>query len=485
MSAPATAAPPVIPPNRARRVELVLIGFAVGLVAVALLIVESAQRQTLSLDLLKYLGAYLGMYLLAHLVIRRYAPHADPLFLPIVAMLNGLGLVLIHRLDLGAEHGGESITGTATVTHNADQQLLWTLVGIIGFAAALIVVRDHRTIARYAYTLGFGGLVFLLIPAVLPASISEINGSKNWIFTPFFSIQPGEFAKIALILFTAAVLVGKRDLFTTAGRRIGPFDVPRARDLGPLMIAWVIAIAIFALQNDLGTPLLIFTTILTMLYVATDKVSWVVIGLVLFAAGAVAAYQLFPHLQVRVQIWLDPFADYADRGYQIAQSLFGLATGGLFGTGLGSGRPNIVPFANTDFIIATIGEELGLVGLAAVLCLYLVLVIRGLRTGITVRDSFGKLLATGLAATVAIQLFVVGGGVTKLIPLTGLTTPFVSYGGSSLVANFLLIALLVRISDAAREPQRPARPAPGIAGVPTTMIPAASGPDPTASKGSR
>ncbi len=472
MSAPAVkpAAAPATAPVRARRTELILIGFAIALAAVALVIVEAAQRNALTVELLTYVAALLAMYVVAHLAVRRLAPHADPLILPIVAMLNGLGLVLIHRLDHGATHSSGAPVATDPTTHNAEQQLLWTLLGIVVFIGVLAVVRDHRTIARYAYTLGLGGLVFLLIPAVLPASISSINGSRNWIVTPFFSIQPGEFAKIALIVFTAAVLVGKRDLFTTAGRRVGPLDVPRARDLGPLLVAWVIAIAIFALQNDLGTPLLIFTTILTMLYVATDRVSWVIIGLVLFAAGACAAYALFPHLRVRVEIWLDPFADYADRGYQIAQSLFGLATGGLFGTGLGSGRPNIVPFANTDFIISTIGEELGLVGLAAVLCLYLILVMRGLRAGLTVRDSFGKLLATGLAVTVAIQVFVVVGGVTKLIPLTGLTTPFVSYGGSSLLANFILVALLIRVSDAAREPQQPKPPAPSITTLETSVI---------------
>ncbi|GAB09247.1 cell division protein RodA [Gordonia araii NBRC 100433] len=468
---PAAAPAAAATSDRARRTELVLIGFAVALVSVALLLVETAQRQQLTLDVVKYIGAYLGLYLVAHMVVRRFAPNADPLILPIVAILNGLGLVLIHRLDLGAARAGESITGGVEVKHNADQQMLWTLLGVVAFTAVLIVIRDHRTIARYAYTLGFGGLLFLLIPAVLPSSVSEINGSKNWIVTPFFSIQPGEFAKIALIVFTAAVLVGKRDLFTTAGKRIGRFDVPRARDLGPLLVAWVIAMAIFALQNDLGTPLLIFMTILTMLYVATDKIGWVIIGLVLFVAGAVLAYTVFSHLQVRVRIWLDPFSYATEEGYQIVQSLFGLATGGVFGTGLGSGRPNIVPFANTDFIVATIGEELGLVGLAAVLCLYLILVMRGLRAGASVRDSFGKLLATGLAATLAIQLFVVVGGVTKLIPLTGLTTPFVSYGGSSLLANFILVALLIRVSDAAREPQQRKPAGPAITAMPTSVIP--------------
>ncbi|GED96224.1 cell division protein FtsW [Gordonia crocea] len=361
------------PKNRARRTELTLIGFAVGLVAVALLIVETAQSQPIGWDLVKYLAAYVALYAVAHLAVRFFAPHADPLFLPIVAILNGLGLVLIHRLDLGAARPGESVDGQAEIRNNADQQVWWTLIGIIVFVLVLALIRDHRTIARYAYTLGLGGLVFLVIPILLPNS--RVYGSKNWIVTPFFSIQPGEFAKIALILFTAAVLVGKRDLFTTAGRRIGRFDVPRARDLGPLLLAWAVAILIFILQKDLGAPLLIYMTILIMLYVATDKIGWVVIGLPLFLAGAVVAYLLFTHLQTRVQIWIDPFADPTGDGLQIVQSMFGLATGGLFGTGLGSGRPNIVPFANTDFIIATIGEELGLVGLAAVLCLYLVLVI--------------------------------------------------------------------------------------------------------------
>ena len=475
MSAPAVTA---TASSRARRRELILLGFAFGLVLVALLIVDTAQHQSGSqmlANIALFVGAYAALYLLAHGVIRLVAPNADPLLLPVIAALNGLGLVLIHRLDLGAAHAAETITASDPVTHNAAQQLLWTLLGIAAFCVMLVVVRDHRTLARYAYTLGLAGLVFLLIPAVLPASLSEINGSKNWIKTPFFSIQPGEFAKIALILFTAAVLVGKRDLFTTAGRRFGPLDVPRARDLGPLLVAWIVAIVIFALQNDLGTPLLIFTTILTMLYVATGKFGWVAIGLVLFTIGAIAAYAIFSHLRVRVEAWQDPFADYTGNGYQIAQSLFGLATGGLFGTGLGSGRPNIVPFANTDFIISTIGEELGLVGLTAVLSLYLVLVMRGLRAGVAVRDSFGKLLAAGLATTVAIQLFVVVGGVTKLIPLTGLTTPFVSYGGSSLLANFILVALLVRISDAARQPQLATPAGTGLAASTTSVIPAAGG----------
>ncbi|MFW0789997.1 FtsW/RodA/SpoVE family cell cycle protein [Gordonia sp. CPCC 205333] len=470
-----TAAPRIEPKRTERRTELMLLGFAIGLVTVALLIVEAAQEQTITWELAKFVAAYVALFALAHFVIRRYAPHADPLLLPLAAVLNGLGLVIIHRLDLGTGRTGESMNVDGDVSSNADQQLLWAVLGIIAFSAVLILIRDHRTLSRYSYTLGLVGVVFLAIPAILPASMSEINGSKNWIRTPLFNIQPGEFSKILIIIFTAALLVNKRDLFTTAGKHVFGLDLPRARDLGPLLLAWFVTLAIFAVQNDLGGPLLIFSTILVLLYVATGRIGWVVIGLTLFVAGALLAYQLFPHLQVRVQVWQDPFADYANKGYQVAQSLFGLATGGLFGTGLGSGRPNLVPFANTDFIIASIGEELGLFGLATVLCLYLIFVVRGLRVGLTVRDSFGKLLATGLAFTIAIQVFVVVGGVTKLIPLTGLTTPFMSYGGSSLLANYILLALLIRVSNAAREPDPVKRkPAPAVDNMPTAVVPTTS-----------
>ncbi|WOC12196.1 FtsW/RodA/SpoVE family cell cycle protein [Gordonia sp. MP11Mi] len=454
-SAPAGHAPATTPPvNTGRTTEVVLLGFAVVLVGVALVIVELAQGDPLTWEVAKFVAAFAALCAVAHIAVRYFAPYADPLLLPAVATLNGLGLVMIHRLDLGSARADELLKESER-THNADQQLLWMIIAIVLFTVMLALLRDHRSLSRYAYTLGLGGLIFLAIPAILPSSMSEINGSKIWIRAGFFNIQPGEFSKILIIVFTASFLVSRRDLFTTAGKQFAGIDFPRARDLGPLIAAWAIAVGVLAFESDLGTSLLIFVTVLTMLYIASGRVSWLMLGLTLFALAAVIAYQLFFHLQMRVAVWRDPFEQYDTYGYQVAQSLFGFATGGMFGTGLGSGRPNIVPFANTDFILTSFGEEVGLVGLTAITMIYLILVVRGLRTAIAVRDSFGKLLAAGLSFTIVFQLFVVFGGVSKLIPLTGLTTPFLAYGGSSLLANYLLLALLIRISNAAREPDAP------------------------------
>jgi cell division protein FtsW (lipid II flippase) len=442
---PVAVMPPL--PNR-RNAELLLLCFATVITAAAFALVQADQERGVHWELFNYAAGFLALFAAAHLAIRRYAPYADPLLLPIVALLNGLGLVMIHRLDLNDSLGG------ATVRPSANPQVLWTLIGVGAFAFVVISLKDHRHLARYGYLCGISGLIILAIPALLPRSFSEQNGAKIWIRLPGFSIQPAEFSKILLLIFFSAVLVAKRGLFTSAGKHVLGMNLPRPRDLAPLLAAWVISVGVMVFEKDLGTSLLLYASFLVVVYLATQRFSWVVIGLTLFALGSAAAYFSFDHVRVRVQTWLDPFADPEGAGYQIVQSLFSFATGGVFGTGLGNGQPDTVPAASTDFIVAAFGEELGLVGLAGILMLYTIVIIRGMRTAIAVRDSFGKLLAAGLASALAIQLFVVVGGVTNLIPLTGLTTPWMSYGGSSLLANYVLLAILVRISHAARRPLR-------------------------------
>ncbi|MEO7125067.1 MAG: FtsW/RodA/SpoVE family cell cycle protein [Nakamurella sp.] len=461
-----------------RGAELGLLILAAIIVTSALVIVELNQHQTLRIELVYYGGGYLAVFAIAHMVVRALAPYADPLLLPLVALLNGLGLVMIYRLDLAAA------SRNADAVPQAPLQLLWTAVSLVLFLLTLLLVRDHTSLQQYPYTLALAGLIFLALPAVLPSSLSEVNGAKIWIRIPgVLSVQPSEFAKITLIIFAAAFLVSKRSVLTSAGPRFLGLTFPRPRDLGPLLALLAVTLGVLVVGNDLGTALLIFGVLLAMVYMVSGRVSWVVIGLIGFSGGAVIAYHLVAHLRVRVDIWLHPFADPLGSGYQLVQSLFGLGTGGIFGTGLGAGRPDIVPYASTDFITAALGEELGLVGLAAILLAYLLLVGRGLRAGLAARDNFGSLLASGLAFSIGLQVFVIVGGVTGLIPLTGLTTPFLSYGGSSLLANYIIVALLIRISDSTRRPAvKPHRPVP-LAQAHTSVIPRTTAPRTTGPSG--
>jgi cell division protein FtsW (lipid II flippase) len=469
MSGPATdpraPAAGTTPPKR-RGTEAALLGFAVLITVVAQCIVDLTITGSLRPEMAGFSAWITALWVVAHLVIRKWAPYADPLLLPAVALLVGLGLTVIHRLDLAAEQVDSTVT-----REDAPVQLIWATLGVALFVALLVTVRDHRTLSRYAYTLALGGMALLALPALLPASLSEVNGAKIWIRVAGFSIQPGEFAKICLVVFFAAYLVDKRDVLALASRRVAGLELPRGRDLGPVLMAWVLSILVLVFERDLGSSLLLFGIFVVMLYIATERSSWLLIGVGLFAGGALIAYQVFGHVRARVDTWLDPFAYQDGAGYQLTQSLFGLGTGGLFGAGLGGGRPDQVPVAKSDFIASAVGEELGLFGLVAVIIIYLVLVERGLRTSLVVRDAFGKLLAAGLAFAVAWQVFVVLGGVTGLLPLTGLTTPFLAYGGSSLVANFVLVALLVRISDAARRPATPpAAPPQRLGEAPTEVV---------------
>jgi cell division protein FtsW (lipid II flippase) len=464
--------PAGIPPTR-RGTELVLLAFVALLVTTALVLVEANQEQQLTMQIV-YLGlAYLALFGAAHYAVRRWAPYADPLILPCAALLNGIGLVMIHRLDLA--YAQTALQNGRTYTAVAPRQVLWTTIALVFFVVLLVLIKDHRMLARYGYTFGFVGLFLLVLPGVLPSSLSAVNGAKVWLKLGFLSIQPGEFAKILLIIFFAAFLVAKRDLFMAAGRKLLGLELPRPRDLGPLVFALLVAVGVLALEKDLGNSVLIFGIVLVMLYIATERAAWVIIGLIPFLTSCVIAFNMFSHVQIRVRNWLNPFWDPTNKSFQILQALFGQATGGIFGTGLGAGRPEIVPEANSDFILSTIGEELGLLGLFAVLMVYLLLALRGLRSAVAVRDTFGKLLGGGLAFSLVWQVFVVAGGVTKLIPETGLTSPFLSAGGSSLLANYLLVALLLRISDAARRPRpgtssRPHLPKAPLAEASTVLV---------------
>jgi cell division protein FtsW (lipid II flippase) len=454
--------------EKRRGTELALIGFGLVLTLVCFTSASAAYTNKLPSGLIQVGIGFVALALAAHFAVRWLAPYADPVILPAAITLNGIGLVLIHRLDLASSKAAHASGHSAGVA-DAPLQLVWTIIGIAGFVAVLFVVRDHRRLEALTYTAMVVGLGLLVIPALLPASHSTVNGARIWIRFGSFSFQPGEIAKLALEVFFAGYLVRKRTVLALAGRKVLGVTLPRARDLGPVLTAWAASLLILTRESDLGSSLLFFGIFIVMLYVATARKSWLLIGVVLFLFGALGAYEFIPHVHDRVQIWLHPLSPHyiTDQSYQLAQGLFGQATGGIFGTGLGQGRPDLVPFANTDFIASTIAEELGLAGLMAILTVYLLITMRGLRAAIGTRDDFGKLLGVGLAFGFALQVFVQVGGVTRLIPLTGLTLPFLSYGGSSLISNWILLALLLRISDAARRPLPELPPTPDEA---ATMV---------------
>jgi cell division protein FtsW (lipid II flippase) len=455
MSVPVEVMAPMGAPTRAqpnrRNLELFLLVFAWGLGVLGTLQIGWANGEQPDSRLWITAGVVGVLALVMHAVVRWKARYADPFLLPVATLLTILGLVMIYRIDVATAERA-TLNNSPTPTPDVYSQLTWFAVAVILFVSVLVLLRDHRILQRYTYTFGFVGLVLLILP-LAPFIGTTVNGATLWVRAGGFSFQPAELAKILLTVFFAGYLVEKRDSLALVRTKFLGIGFPRLKDLGPIIVAWLVSLGVLIFQRDLGTSLLFFGLFVSMLYIATQRRSWLILGGLLFIVGAVLAYFAFGHVRLRVTVWLDPWTYANDDGYQIVQSLFGLANGGILGAGLGQGFPNLVPFANTDFIVAALGEELGVTGLIAMLLLYAILVERGLRAAVSVRDSFGQLLAAGLSITLALQVFVIIGGVTRLIPLTGLTTPFLSYGGSSLIANWIIVALLLRISDRARRPE--------------------------------
>ena len=419
-----------------RRTELGLIVLGSVIVGGAYTLATLGRTSSIPANIGPFLGIVLGLFVAAHIATRRYAPGADGLLLPIAALLNGLGYVFIARLDEASRHP----QGLAAA------QAGWTVIGVGAFILTLAFVRRVRDLQRYRYTFLLLGLALLMAP-LLPVVGREVNGARIWAKFGPISFQPGEFAKVVLAIFFASYLVEKRELLGMATfPRFRPF-LPDLKHLGPVLLAWGFSIVIMTAEKDLGSSLLFFALFMLMVWVATERTAYVGVGGVLFAGGSFMAYKSFNHVNARVQDWLNPWSHAAGSGYQVIQSWFAMAWGGVAGTGLGLGNPDRIPVASTDFIFAAIGEELGLLGSAAIIFCFVLLVGCGLRIAVRAEPPFEKLLATGITILLGVQSFIIMAGVTRLLPLTGVTLPFVSYGGSSLVANYVLLALLARISD--------------------------------------
>jgi len=439
-----SAAPPAtVAAGRSRRnAELALLILAIVIAVGAYALVGLGSDGEVPAGVFGYGLLLVGGYIVAHLVVRWFAPQADPVFLPTAVLLAGLGFAVIYRIqpDLAAA------------------QTLWLLFGLGLFCLTLIVVRDYRQLDAFTYTIGLLGVLLLLLPMV-PGIGQEVRGARLWVDIGPLQFQPAEIGKVLIVIFLASYLNTRKELLAVATRRLGPIALPEPRLLGPLLVAWGVSLLILFVEKDLGSSLLFFGIFVAMLWLATARIAYLILGGLMFAVGAFMGYVAFSHVQARVAVWLhalDP-RFIQDEGYQLAQSVFAMATGGIAGTGLGQGRPFDIPDAHTDFVFAAIGEELGLLGTMATLLLFVLLIFRGFRAAVRAPDGFGQLLAAGLSTILALQSFVIIGGVTRLIPLTGITLPFVSYGGSSLIANFVLLALLIRVSSGS--PERPSEDA--------------------------
>ncbi|MFB7249570.1 FtsW/RodA/SpoVE family cell cycle protein [Microbacterium sp. NPDC056234] len=437
-------------PQTQRNREFWLLLFACALSGGALALVQLGALGAID-PMILFIGGALAVLVFAlHIVLRIVASDADPFVVPIATLLTGLGIAMIYRIDLAKNLSGWDAYSS--------KQLAWTAISLAGAIALVIALRNYRVLFRYTYVFGLAGIVLLLLPFVPGLRVTTANADVWVSLGGFISFQPGELAKLCLAIFFAGYLVRTRESLTSVGTRFLGITWPRARELGPVIVVWLISLGIIVFQRDLGTGVLIFGMFIAMLYVATGKTSWVVIGLALVAVGVFLATQILSYVRGRFTNWLYAFdpsiVDPQGAGFQLQQGIFGLAHGGLIGTGLGMGRPQVTPLAHSDYIIPSLGEELGLVGIFAILSLYMVFISRGIRIGMAGQDDFGKLLATGLSFTIALQVFIMVGGVTRLIPLTGLTTPFLAAGGSSLIANWLIVALLLRVSDGVRRQPR-------------------------------
>ena len=415
---------------RRRRMEAGLLALVALVVVGAYTLASLGTASRIPANIGPFFAGMLCLFVVAHLAVRKLAPHADPFLLPLVVLLNGLGYVFIARLD----------------SKLAGQQLGWTALGVLAFCVTLGFVRRVRFLERSRYTVGLLGVVLLVLP-LIPGVGREINGSRIWVGIGPVRFQPGEFAKIALAIFFAAYLVEHRELLRTATFKLGPFRTPDPKHLAPVLVAWGFAMMVMMFQRDLGSALLFYMLFLGVLWVATERVSYLIVGLGLFSGGAYLSWMYFSHVQTRVAMWLNPWSDAQGKGFHIVQSSYALAWGGVSGSGLGRGIAGRIPYQETDFIFAIIGEELGLAGATAVLVAFLLLIGSGMRSSLRNTDPFAKLLAFGLTLLLGFQAFLIMGGVIRLLPLTGVTLPFVSYGGSSLLANWTLVALLVRLSD--------------------------------------